>query len=116
MECWMSDEGVTDSGIRRLVEQMAAQAELHDRHASFPSGLLAAFAATGLAGLTVPRCLGGGGQGIRAAVDLLGRLAAAEPSSTLILAMTLIQQATIARSPRVAKAMAERIGRLGAGG
>lgn len=99
-----------------MIKGMAARAARIDRDAAFPSDLLAAFGKAGLAGVTVPGRLGGRGEGLWTVTRLLGRLAAAEPSSTLILAMTLIQQAVIAQSEHMPRHLVDRIGRSGVAG
>jgi len=110
------DQASDDAKLAELAARLAAQAAELDRSAAFPHGPLRAFAELGLTGLTVPEALGGGGWGIEPVTRLLARLAAAEPASSLILAMTLIQQALIARNGRLAPHPADQVGRQGVAG
>ncbi len=105
-----------DDAVADLAASVWAQAGRLDQTATFPHDSLRAFAHSGLAGFTVPAAIGGGGRGLTAVVELLMTLAAAEPSGTLILAMTLIHQAIIARNTRIDSVIAERIGRQGVAG
>ncbi|WP_200841076.1 acyl-CoA dehydrogenase family protein, partial [Geminicoccus flavidas] len=107
---------IDDARLEGLAARLAAQAGELDRSAASPHGPLQAFAELGLTGLTVPVALGGGGWGIEPVIRLLARLAAAEPASSLVLAMTLIQQAQIARNGRLAQHLAEQVGRQGVAG
>jgi alkylation response protein AidB-like acyl-CoA dehydrogenase len=105
-----------DGGLDGVLATMVAEAALIDREARFPHRHLKALAGLGLTGFTIPTRLGGAGEGILASCRLLGQLAAAEPSSTLVLAMTMIQQAIITQSERIPASMVERIGRAGVDG
>ena len=108
---------VDDEGeLEALSAGFAATAAEHDRDASFPHDNLRALGRAGLTGLTVPRHLGGGGAGIAEANRVIGRIAEGEASTALIFAMTLIQQAGIARNPHVPDRLKALVGRNGVAG
>ena len=105
-----------DQQVEELAARFASTAAGHDRTAGFPYDNLRALGEAGLTGLTVPRHLGGGGVGVAAANRVIGRIAAGEASTALIFAMTLIQQAGIARNPRVPDRLRALVGRSGVAG
>lgn len=90
----------TDDPLRSLARSFAARAAEYDRVAGIPAESLSDAADAGLFALTVPRQFGGRGAGLTEVVAIARRLAAADPAVTLILAMTWIQHANIARERR----------------
>lgn len=99
------------AALPALLPAIAEAAPRHDRDGTVPFDSLARLRATGLPALTVPAMLGGGGGGLVAAlraVELVGQACA---STALILAMQLLKQALLARSPAWPAALRERVGR-----
>lgn len=82
----------------RLLRDIAERAERHDREGSFPHRNLADLHAAAITALTVPRSAGGGGAMLSEARDVVGRIAEADPSTALVLAMQFVHHAGIAGS------------------
>jgi len=86
-----------DDPLRRLAVSFALRAATCDRFGRVPIESLAEAAEAGLTALTVPRELGGQGAGLAETVGIARQLAASDPAATLILAMTWLQHANLAR-------------------
>jgi alkylation response protein AidB-like acyl-CoA dehydrogenase len=97
--------------VEDLAAAFARTAARHDREASFPFENFARLHAAGLLALTVPTRFGGQGAGLAEACRVVGKIAAGEPSTALVLAMQYIQHVTIARSERFPGHLAERLAR-----
>lgn len=95
--------------LASLIASFAARAAEYDRLAAIPSESLRDAADAGLYSLTVPREFGGRGAGLSEATALARKLAAADPAATLILSMTWIQHANIARERRWPDAVYRRV-------
>jgi alkylation response protein AidB-like acyl-CoA dehydrogenase len=94
-----------------LVTSFAARAADYDRTGSIPAESLRDAADAGLLTLTVPVTLGGRGANLTEATTIARRLAAADPAATLILSMTWIQHANIAREHRWPDAVYRQVAR-----
>ena len=90
----------TEDARSALAASFATRAESYDRRGMIPAESLAEAGAAGLFSLTVPRRVGGSGAGLAEIVAIARQLGAADPSATLILAMTWLQHATITRYGR----------------
>ncbi len=97
--------------LASLAASFASRAAGYDRSTAIPSESLKDAADAGLLALTVPREFGGRGAGLRDATMLARRLAAADPATTLILSMTWIQHANIARERRWPEAVYREVAR-----
>jgi alkylation response protein AidB-like acyl-CoA dehydrogenase len=86
-----------DDPPRRLAMSFASRAAACDRFGRVPIESLAEAADAGLTGLTVPKDLGGQGAGLAETVAIARQLGAGDPAATLILAMTWLQHANLAR-------------------
>ncbi len=82
----------------QLLRDLAGRAERHDRDGSFPHQNFADLRAAGLIALTVPRSAGGGGATLSHARDVVGKVAQADPSTALVLAMQFVHHASLAGS------------------
>lgn len=78
-----------------LCGRLAETAAELDRTGEAPAANLALMAEAGLLRLVIPRGVGGHGQGLGMAAEIIGQLAEAEPASALILAMHYLQHGTI---------------------
>lgn len=78
---------------------LAADAEQHDREASFPYRGIEAAHRAGLLTATVGARSGGPGSGLADTVRILGALGAGDPAVALVTAMTLFTHAAEARTP-----------------
>ncbi|HMK82017.1 MAG TPA: acyl-CoA dehydrogenase family protein [Xanthobacteraceae bacterium] len=94
------DEPRATDPIEPLAAAFAARAAEYDRVGAIPSESLRDAAEAGLFALTVPVALGGRGAGVTETTAIARRLGAADPATTLILAMTWLQHANIARERR----------------
>jgi alkylation response protein AidB-like acyl-CoA dehydrogenase len=100
----VSQTAVTDLpplALDRLTDvaaRLAANAEQHDRDASFPHEGIEQVHAAGLLTATVGTRYGGPGAGLATVVEILRALGAADPSVALVTAMTLFTHAAQARS------------------
>jgi alkylation response protein AidB-like acyl-CoA dehydrogenase len=94
-----------------LVAAIAANGARDDREAGFPFESLELLRQAGVLALTVPTSLGGGGAGIGLAAEAVRQVGKACPATALVLAMQLIKQAALARSPAWPAALRERVGR-----
>lgn len=101
----------TVSVSARLSAAFAARAGRHDRDGSFPHENIADLHAAGLLALAVPRRLGGGGASLGEVRAVLGTIAEGDPSTALVLAMQVVHHATLARSGRWPRALAELVQR-----
>ncbi|MGU3359104.1 acyl-CoA dehydrogenase family protein [Methylobacterium sp. M6A4_1b] len=97
--------------VAGLAARFAARAGDFDRTGRFAHGNIADLRTAGLLGLTVPERLGGAGAGLERAAATIGALAQGDPSTALVLAMHLIQQALIARARSWPTGLADRVGR-----
>jgi alkylation response protein AidB-like acyl-CoA dehydrogenase len=79
--------------LREAAAVIAAQAERHDREASFPQDGIDAAHEAGLLTATVAERYGGAGVGLAGTVEILRVLGAADPSVALVAAMTLFTHA-----------------------
>jgi alkylation response protein AidB-like acyl-CoA dehydrogenase len=102
--------------LAELVVSFAARAEDYDRRARPPAESLAEAARSGLHALTVPRALGGQGANLATTVAIARQLGAADPSATLILAMTWIQHVHVALTRRWPEEAHQQIVRDALGG
>jgi len=73
-----------------LSAEFALTAAGYDRSGAFPFANFEALRAAGLLSLTVPEAAGGLGEGLATACNVVGRIAAGEPSTALVLAMHYI--------------------------
>lgn len=94
-----------------LVASFAARAANYDRTGSVPIESLRDAADAGLLALTVPATSGGRGASLTEASAIARRLGAADPAATLILSMTWIQHANIAREHRWPDAVYRQVAR-----
>jgi alkylation response protein AidB-like acyl-CoA dehydrogenase len=101
-----------EPALARLQADLAADAAAIDRDAVFPHAAIARLARERLLALTAPCRHGGGGAGLAAATAVLGRVARAEASTALVLAMQYHVHATMAG--RWPDAAVERIARSAA--
>ena len=76
-----------DALARVLEDVVAAEAPAVDHDGTFPEASLDALAGVGLLGLTVSSDLGGGGQGMRQAAEVIERLAGTCGSTAMVLLM-----------------------------
>jgi len=93
----------------RLAPGFAERAARHDREASFPFENFRELSEAGLLALTVPVALGGSGAGAREAARVLGILAKADPSTSLVLSMHYIQHLVMAKSQRWPARLARKL-------
>lgn len=94
-----------------LLRAIAADAPRHDRDGSFPFASIERLRQAGVLSLTVPAALGGGGAGLRLAARAVEQVGQACAATALVLAMQLLKQATLARSPAWPPALRELVGR-----
>ena len=94
-----------------LVASFAARAADYDRVGAIPAESLRDATDAGLLALTVPAALGGRGANVTEVTTIARRLAAADPAATLILSMTWIQHANIAREHRWPDAVYRQVAR-----
>ncbi|WP_149538934.1 acyl-CoA dehydrogenase family protein [Siccirubricoccus phaeus] len=99
------------AGLPGVLPAIAAAAPRHDREGTVPRNSLALLHQAGLAALTVPAALGGGGAGLRLAGQVIARVGAACPATALILAMQYLKQAALARSPAWPEHLQRLVGR-----
>lgn len=78
-----------------LADQVGPNAARVDREGAFPTENLDALGAAGLLGLTAATEVGGGGQGMRAAADVVERLAGACGSTAMVVLMHYAATAAI---------------------
>ncbi len=76
-----------DALARVLDDVVAAEAPTVDHDGTFPQASIDALAGVGLLGLTVSSDLGGGGQGMRQAAEVIQRLAGTCGSTAMVLLM-----------------------------
>ncbi len=81
-----------------LSRRFAATAPDFDRSGEIPRANFAALAEAGLLKLTIPREAGGHGAGLETAIRVVEWIGKGEPSTALILAMHLINHATVVRT------------------
>ncbi|WP_329492872.1 acyl-CoA dehydrogenase family protein [Kitasatospora herbaricolor] len=86
-------------GLPAVTAALAADAEQHDREASFPYRGIEAAHRAGLLTATVGARSGGPGSGLADTVRILGALGAGDPAVALVTAMTLFTHAAEARTP-----------------
>lgn len=96
--------------VAAVAADLRATAALHDATGTFPFANFTRLHEAGLLGLTVPRRFGGRGGRLVEATTVIGGIAAAEPSTALVLAMQYIHHATMADRGWPA-ALTERLGR-----
>lgn len=77
--------------LERLTQQFAQRAAAHDKSGEFTFENFAQLHAEQLLALTVPRDQGGLGFGLAEAVQVVGQVAKADPSTALTLAMQYLQ-------------------------
>jgi hypothetical protein len=83
--------------LQRVIEEVVApEAEGVDREGTFPKRSLEALAGAGILGLTASADLGGGGQGMRQAADVIQRLAGTCGSTAMVVLMHYTASAAIA--------------------
>jgi len=99
------------SDLAGLLRELALAAGESDRRGDLPQGVIETVQRSGLAALTVPARLGGGGADFATALATIRQVGGACASTGLILAMQWIQHAVIARSPVWPVPLAERLGR-----
>ena len=82
--------------LQRVIDDVvAAEAPATDRDGTFPQRSVDALGAAGLLGLTVSRELGGGGQGMRQAAEVVQRLAGTCGSTAMVVLMHYTATAAI---------------------
>ncbi len=96
--------------VAAVADHLRPTAAHHDATAEFPFANFARLHEAGLLGLTVPRRFGGRGGRLVEATTVIGAIAAAEPSTALVLAMQYIHHATMHGRGWPAD-LAERLGR-----
>jgi len=84
--------------ITRLSPLFAKRAAEDDRTGALPFATLADLREAGFMALALPKSHGGGDIGLADMVDIVSRIAYADPASALILAMQYLQTGAIARS------------------
>ena len=99
-----------------LARDFAADAARHDREGTIAEANFQKLARAGLLSLTVPARLGGAEAELSEVTQIVGRIAAGDASTALILAMHYLHVATIFRSPRWPRPLADLIGRASAAG
>ena len=95
----------------RIAPSLAGPASAHDRDGTFAHENFAALREAGLAALSVPIEQGGHGIDLATAGTVVGILARADPATTLVLVMQILQHGAIARSaawPAALKAAVQR--------
>lgn len=97
--------------VAALATEFARTAAEHDRTATFPFVNFTRLHEAGLLALTVPLHLGGNAASLDEAAQVIGTIAAGEPSTALVLAMQFTHHAMIARSGRFPRHLGERLGR-----
>jgi alkylation response protein AidB-like acyl-CoA dehydrogenase len=105
----VAEDGSATGTVEDLAERFATRAAEHDRAATFPHANFRDVAETGFAGLTVPRSLGGAEAGLHRVRAVVGRLAMADPSTALILAMQFVHHVGIASSTSWPRHLTERV-------
>jgi alkylation response protein AidB-like acyl-CoA dehydrogenase len=100
---------IDDANLRALSRAFAAAAAQVDRDASFPTANIDRLRDAGLLALTVPRCYGGLGRGLREATRVLGVVAEGCASTSLILAMQFFKLAALNRGNVWPEAVRARI-------
>lgn len=93
----------------RLRGVLSARAAEHDRAGSFAHDNIVLLHRAGLLGLTVPHVFGGLGRGLHEAARVVETVAAGDASTALVLAMTYVHHAAIARAPAWPAALKERV-------
>lgn len=96
--------------VAAVAAELRPTAAPHDATGDFPFANFARLHEAGLLGLTVPRHFGGRGGRLVEATTVIGGIAAAEPSTALVLAMHYIHHATMAGRGWPPE-LAERLGR-----
>jgi alkylation response protein AidB-like acyl-CoA dehydrogenase len=109
-DCGAGDPAAGDP-LDRLAASFAARAAEYDRVGAIPAESLRDAADAGLLALTVPAAHGGRDATLCEATAIARRLAAADPAATLILAMTWLQHANIARERRWPEAVYRQVAR-----
>lgn len=91
--------------LQRVIEEVVApEAQAVDRDGTFPKCSLEALAGAGILGLTETAELGGGGQGMRQAADVIQRLAGTCGSTAMVVLMHYTASAAIqAHGPEAAR-------------
>ena len=92
-----------------LAEAFAVEATRHDRSGRLPHGHFDRLHEAGLLNLTIPTALGGASAGLGEIVGIIGRIARGDASTALVLAMHLLQVASIFRRPTWPRHLSERI-------
>lgn len=95
----VSDEGIIDAA-RRVAPHIAARAAGHDRAGSFAFENFDDLSRAGLLSLTVPETYGGTQGSASDAAAVIGIIAAADPSTALVLSMHYIHHWVIANASR----------------
>lgn len=72
---------------RKLAQDFAKDAPAHDRDGTLPLGNFKRLQEAGLSALTLPAALGGPGEGLETAAQVIGAIAYGEPATALVLAM-----------------------------
>ncbi|HEY5844779.1 MAG TPA: acyl-CoA dehydrogenase family protein [Mycobacterium sp.] len=85
-----------DDELDRIVEAAAEDAAAVDRDGEFPRKAVEALSAAGILALTVPVEFGGGGQGLRAAADVVRRLSTSCGSTAMVVTMHYAATAMLA--------------------
>jgi alkylation response protein AidB-like acyl-CoA dehydrogenase len=80
---------IVDTAAAVSERELAPRAAGVDRDAAFPKESIAALAANGLLGLTVPKAHGGLGQGLRTAAAVIDAVAQQCPSTAMVSLMHL---------------------------
>ena len=94
-----------------LSHAFAQRAAAPPRRRPVPRENGAALREAGLLALTVRREFGGAGAGLARSAAVVGAIAQGEPATALVLAMQLVQHATLARTRRWPAAVRERVAR-----
>lgn len=97
--------------LQALAAEFAATAADHDRTGAFPFANFERLHAEGITALTVPVALGGRGGGLADAVEAVSWIARGDPSTALVLAMQLINQAVIPITPSWPQHLKDHVGR-----
>ncbi|HEV2674898.1 MAG TPA: acyl-CoA dehydrogenase family protein [Aliidongia sp.] len=99
-----------------LARDFAVGAAGHDREGTIPRANFQKLAAAGLLSLTVPARLGGAEADLGEVTRIVGRIATGDASTALILGMHYLHTATVYRSTRWPKPVADMIGLASAAG
>ncbi|MFJ1253002.1 acyl-CoA dehydrogenase family protein [Cupriavidus sp. CuC1] len=100
-----------DEALRALSGRFAARAAAHDRDGTFAFENIAELHQLGLLALTVPRALGGAGAGLAEARRIVHHVAAADPSTALVLVMQILGHRNLAQDTQWPAAVREQVQR-----